>query len=307
MKNVSTNASCKTKFCKVCKDAGKSNFTNHNVKEKNHLTGELVTVCPTLLSAECRYCFEQGHIAKYCPIIASKNKETAPLEYKNNKLPQKKCATIKSINSNPNPNPISKIKVQSAFAALNNDSSDDENDTTTTIFTVTQKKKQRIEQVDDHASSFQQTKKTKTNKHVTFHTDESTPVPNKTYESEFPSMSAPTPSKPVTTMKKLSSSSFIKQPAATNENISFATVAASSKPKEDVNETRGVQEKLKDNWTVFDCLQLKTTTPTPKDGISDTTKQKEVQKYLKRITKSWADASDDETEDEDEYEENKNY
>jgi hypothetical protein len=301
MKNVSTNASCKTKFCKVCKDAGKSNFTDHSVKEKNHLTGELVTVCPTLLSAECRYCFEKGHIAKYCPIIASKNKETTPLEYKNNKLSEKKYTTIKQINSNP----ISKMKVQSAFSALNNDSSDDENDTTTTtVFAVTQKKKQRVEQVDHHASSFQKTKtKTKTKKHVTFHTDESTPpIPNKTYETEFPSMSAP--SKPVTTMRNLLSSPVIKQPTATNQNISFATITA-SKPKEDVNETIGVQEKFKDNWTVFDCLQLKTTTPTPtpKVEMSDTTKQKEVQKYLKRITKSWADASDDETEDEEENDE----
>jgi len=63
-------------FCKVCKDAGKTEkeYTNHSVKSFDRLTGKSVTTCPTLLSHECRYCHELGHTAKYCQAIADKNK-----------------------------------------------------------------------------------------------------------------------------------------------------------------------------------------------------------------------------------------
>ncbi len=51
-------------FCKVCKDAKKSEsvYTSHSVRDE---TGKVV--CPTLLSQECKYCKEKGHTPKYCP------------------------------------------------------------------------------------------------------------------------------------------------------------------------------------------------------------------------------------------------
>jgi Nanos RNA binding domain len=60
--------------CKVCKDAGKSaqEYGSHWPKDKDG-----VTVCPTLLSQECRYCEEMGHTVKYCPVLARSNAEAA--------------------------------------------------------------------------------------------------------------------------------------------------------------------------------------------------------------------------------------
>ena len=70
-KNV--NKSVKTPSCKVCIDAGKTDF-NHYVK---NLDGS--TNCPTLLSQDCRYCKTIGHTAKYCPILAKHKKEDASM------------------------------------------------------------------------------------------------------------------------------------------------------------------------------------------------------------------------------------
>ena len=55
-----------SQFCKVCKDAGKSEneFTSHFTRSKPGPDG--VLVCPYLLSIECRYCHEKGHTPKYC-------------------------------------------------------------------------------------------------------------------------------------------------------------------------------------------------------------------------------------------------
>ena len=62
-----------TPSCKVCIDAGKTDF-NHYVK---NLDGS--TNCPTLLSQDCRYCKTIGHTAKYCPILAKHKKEDAAI------------------------------------------------------------------------------------------------------------------------------------------------------------------------------------------------------------------------------------
>ncbi len=53
-------------FCKVCQDAGKSEqeYTNHSVRDKSGKT-----VCPTLLSQECRNCRKNGHTVKYCTLL----------------------------------------------------------------------------------------------------------------------------------------------------------------------------------------------------------------------------------------------
>jgi hypothetical protein len=56
--------------CKVCQDAGKleQEYTNHSVRDKNGKT-----VCPTLLSQECRNCFKHGHTVKYCPSLKARS------------------------------------------------------------------------------------------------------------------------------------------------------------------------------------------------------------------------------------------
>lgn len=68
LRSVARNA-----FCKVCKDAGKSEkeYTSHYVKDRPGPNG--VVVCPLLLSLECRYCHAKGHTPKCCPVIQSKN------------------------------------------------------------------------------------------------------------------------------------------------------------------------------------------------------------------------------------------
>lgn len=49
--------------CKVCESAGKSDKEIRSHYPKNR---DGFTVCPTLLSQECRYCNKKGHTIKYC-------------------------------------------------------------------------------------------------------------------------------------------------------------------------------------------------------------------------------------------------
>lgn len=65
-----------TPFCKICKDAGKSEkeYTSHYTHSKPGPDG--VIVCPYLLSIECRYCHEFGHTPKYCKNALTLNKQT---------------------------------------------------------------------------------------------------------------------------------------------------------------------------------------------------------------------------------------
>jgi len=59
-------------FCKVCKDAGKSEeeYSNHFVRESS--APDSLVVCPTLLGQMCRYCRKQGHTVRYCPSLTSR-------------------------------------------------------------------------------------------------------------------------------------------------------------------------------------------------------------------------------------------
>lgn len=65
-----TNAKPNTanKFCQICKNAGltEKEYTNHFVKNQPGPHG--VVVCPTILNAECTYCFKKGHVKseKHC-------------------------------------------------------------------------------------------------------------------------------------------------------------------------------------------------------------------------------------------------
>lgn len=62
-------------FCKVCHDAGKSEqeYTSHYVKDSPGPNGK--TICPTLLSQECRACGGSGHTPKFCPEVARREKQ----------------------------------------------------------------------------------------------------------------------------------------------------------------------------------------------------------------------------------------
>jgi len=105
-------------FCKVCHDAGKSEaeYTNHFVKSDPGPTGKVV--CPTLLAQECRYCYEHGHTAGYCPVIAANKKAEDRVA--------REVARKEAAEKKPDPTPAQK-KSANLFAALN-DSSDSELD-----------------------------------------------------------------------------------------------------------------------------------------------------------------------------------
>jgi hypothetical protein len=64
------------KFCKVCRDAGKSEkeYTSHFTNSVPGSKG--ITVCPTILSTECSFCHQRGHWASevYCPALKEKKR-----------------------------------------------------------------------------------------------------------------------------------------------------------------------------------------------------------------------------------------
>jgi len=72
--------------CKVCEDAGKpkSMITSHYPKNRDGFT-----VCPTLLSQECRHCLKKGHTTKYCTQTQT---QTNPLKAELNQYKNKKAA-----------------------------------------------------------------------------------------------------------------------------------------------------------------------------------------------------------------------
>jgi len=76
MNNNNRSAPARKPFCKVCHDAGKpeSDYTSHYVRSLPDRTGKTNVLCPTLLNTECRYCYELGHTAKFCPILESRKK-----------------------------------------------------------------------------------------------------------------------------------------------------------------------------------------------------------------------------------------
>jgi hypothetical protein len=105
-------------FCKVCHDAGKTEkeYTSHFVKSEPGPNGKVV--CPTLLAQECRFCFQGGHTAGYCPVIATNKKA----EEKALKL----AARREAIEKSQAPKPSVAKKSANAFAALGSDSDSDE-------------------------------------------------------------------------------------------------------------------------------------------------------------------------------------
>jgi len=59
-----------SKFCNVCKQAGKSEreYTSHYTKSATIVT------CPTLLAQRCGWCNNLGHTPKYCKILTEKKR-----------------------------------------------------------------------------------------------------------------------------------------------------------------------------------------------------------------------------------------
>jgi len=109
------NANTKKPFCKVCQDAGKpeSEYTSHFVKS---LEGKVI--CPTLLSLECRYCFQAGHTVKFCSVLAEKKKAEESA----------KRQELRAIKAESKPVETGKTKVSNKFASLYNDDCADSDD-----------------------------------------------------------------------------------------------------------------------------------------------------------------------------------
>lgn len=119
-------------FCKVCHDAGKTEkeYTSHFVKSEPGPNGKVV--CPTLLNQVCRYCYNPGHTAGYCPIIA----ENKAREEKEQKMKAKQEAFEKREAEKATPKVVEKKKPTNIFAAL-----DDSSDTDKEVKTVAKKNK----------------------------------------------------------------------------------------------------------------------------------------------------------------------
>lgn len=71
------------KYCSVCHKAGKSEreYTSHYIKSTPGPNG--IVICPTILSAECKFCFQLGHWAseEHCPALREKKKREKKEEY----------------------------------------------------------------------------------------------------------------------------------------------------------------------------------------------------------------------------------
>ena len=107
------------KFCKICKDYGKSfeEYTNHYVRES--LDPNSKVVCPVLNAAICRYCKESGHTIKHCRKLQTKNNHEENNK-KNNNFTKHYCMTIDENNDNNNDKHIS------SFSLLTDEGSDDD-------------------------------------------------------------------------------------------------------------------------------------------------------------------------------------
>jgi len=85
-----------TKFCKVCKDAGKTEaqYTSHFTRATRDIKSAVI--CPTLLENVCRYCDKNGHTTKFCPKKtydinhAEKQTRTREFETRNNGIKNQK-------------------------------------------------------------------------------------------------------------------------------------------------------------------------------------------------------------------------
>ena len=104
--NKSGKSGAYEKLCKVCQDSGKTiaEYTSHSVRDRSG-----ATVCPTLLSQECRNCYKRGHTSKYCKVV-----QPLPTLKENSK-------PIREIKEKP-------IMPKNIFAMLDSDSDSEEDD-----------------------------------------------------------------------------------------------------------------------------------------------------------------------------------
>jgi len=110
------------KFCGVCKKAGKSEkeYTSHFIKSVAGPKG--IIVCPTILTAECQFCFKRGHWAneEYCPALKEKkrNDKFAESQANTNRnidvQPAKPAKTYAAVSA-----VVIKKKINNAFEVLN--------------------------------------------------------------------------------------------------------------------------------------------------------------------------------------------
>lgn len=82
----------KPAFCKFCYDCKqpKTVYTSHYTKDKSGPEG--VVICPLILSSECRYCHEKGHLKKCCPKLMRKKRGSK--QYKKSKKETKRVAMV---------------------------------------------------------------------------------------------------------------------------------------------------------------------------------------------------------------------
>jgi len=90
-RNIRINTVSVVPFCKVCKDAGKSEkeYSSHFVKSEPGTSGKVV--CPTLLSLECNYCHGSAHTVKYCKVLLAHTKQRERELKREKYLDQKEC------------------------------------------------------------------------------------------------------------------------------------------------------------------------------------------------------------------------
>lgn len=113
-------------FCKVCKDARKTEkeYTSHWVRDAPGLGGKVV--CPTLLKQECKYCKEKGHTPKHCPKIQVKlqsQKEKKRVSFSSPPPPDIKTRAPKIVKQDRNysgrlAEPIIQVKAQKSWADM---------------------------------------------------------------------------------------------------------------------------------------------------------------------------------------------
>ena len=113
------------KFCKICKDMGKSleEYTSHYVRETPDPTSKVV--CPVLIAAVCRYCKAGGHTVKHCPKIEAKNRQQAKaLKDQSHIISKNYCIEVTKTTKRKK---VSRDQNNfAAFAVLNDDDSSDE-------------------------------------------------------------------------------------------------------------------------------------------------------------------------------------
>ena len=106
------NTGIRKPFCKVCHDAGRSDYDTHYLRDRPG--GEVV--CKFLLSLECRYCGGAGHTPNYCPNKKQEERRTRH-QMHGGRIHQVRVKTATSTTQKP--------KMTNAFDALDTDSDSD--------------------------------------------------------------------------------------------------------------------------------------------------------------------------------------